>query len=237
MTLSFVAASVPGFWDAACGENDDRWRADPALGAFAVADGSGPRYGGYHAPYAVDPALDALFAALARGAAMPEAVRRADEVARALEAKLNAARHGLGLEPALHAADEVRPARWEHLRGKSFAHGTASLVAAVVDGARATIAQVGSNRAYRMRGDALELVARDHGLPAPHETVVTSLLGSGELTVELAEIELAPGDRIVLCSDGAWRCGDDVVRRLPEAVGEAAARRRDSATAIVIAIA
>ena len=40
--------------------NDDRFHVDPARGLAFVVDASGPTYGGYYAPFAIDPGLAAL---------------------------------------------------------------------------------------------------------------------------------------------------------------------------------
>ncbi|MGE5181416.1 MAG: PP2C family protein-serine/threonine phosphatase [Acidobacteriota bacterium] len=238
MPVTFVAASAAGGWAAMNEQNDDRWRGERSR--FVVADASGPHYGGYYAPFGVDYAIELLYITQD----LAGVVAAADAWLRMRDAAYRAAMPPGGdrLAAARHAADAVRPPAWEHLRGRSFAHFTASVAVADLDGARATIAQVGSCRIYRRRGDVLELIARDHCLAAPHEEVVVACLGAGKLRVSITELAVAPGDRLVLCTDGAWRCGDDLVRRLcdaddlAEVLAAAAAQRRDSATALVVAI-
>jgi hypothetical protein len=47
--------------------NDHRWSADLDRGLFYVADAFGPTYGGYYAPFGVDPGLATLTAAFDGG--------------------------------------------------------------------------------------------------------------------------------------------------------------------------
>jgi len=218
LQLSYVAASVPGGWAAMNGARDDRWGAEPELGWFAVADAAGPRYGGYHTPVGIEPALDAFAATLATGAGVLAAVRAADRAARA-QAPTN---------PYV------------------LVHIGLSLTALVLDAVSACVAQIGSGRAYLLRGGELRLLAPDHCLPPPHDSVVSALLGFGpEPELELPHVAIEPGDRFVLCTDGAWRAGDHVIRRLVELddvglaseVAELAARTRDDATAVVVRVA
>ena len=77
----------------------------------------------------------------------------------------------------------------------------------------------GDSRVYRVRGKQLEQVTHDHALVAdlvdrgvltaeqaanhPQSNLVTRAVGAGEaLKLDLEIVELADGDRFVLCSDG-----------------------------------
>ena len=88
------------------------------------------------------------------------------------------------------------------------------------DGA-ATLAHVGDSRGYRLRAGALERLTRDHSWVEeqirvgalteeaarehPWRNIVTrALSGSEELEVDLQELELQVGDRLLLCSDGVF---------------------------------
>jgi len=81
------------------------------------------------------------------------------------------------------------------------------------------IAHVGDSRCYRQRGDRLELLTVDHSLvndylrAAPDlseeqiaelpRNVITRALGMQEsVVVDVQTVELAPGDILLLCSDG-----------------------------------
>lgn len=97
-----------------------------------------------------------------------------------------------------------------------------TLTAVVTDGRRVLLGHVGDSRAYAFRGGHLEQVSVDH-------TYVQLLVASGRLDrsevpthpwrnvvlrslqaspdsdledLDLVELELAPGDRLMLCSDG-----------------------------------
>jgi PPM family protein phosphatase len=98
----------------------------------------------------------------------------------------------------------------------------ATIVAARISGRRLGLAHVGDSRAYLFRADALEQLTADHSLVAEqvrhglmtHQQAATSELQSMltralgmEETVEIDadEIELFPGDSLLLCSDGLTR--------------------------------
>lgn len=268
-SLSFFRATAPGGW---ADGNDDRLCADPARGLFYVGDASGPTYGGYYAPFGVDPAL-ATFESVFRceegdaPARLRTALLAAHEHMRALSRAYNVAFEEIhrkepdGLRASLQAADRVRPASWERLRGRSFAHFTASLTACCIERDRLAVIQAGSGRAYRLRQDVSELLALDHTLPSIlqaagkpseqaahfHRSVVVSMLGtSAELQVNEACGEARVEDRILLCSDGIWAHdeGNDAVAALLRAstatefaeIVETAAARRCDATAVLISI-
>lgn len=81
------------------------------------------------------------------------------------------------------------------------------------------LAHVGDSRAYRLRDGELEMLTVDHTLVNrmvhegkltedearihPHRSILTRALGvEAELEVDLAVLDVEPGDRILLCSDG-----------------------------------
>lgn len=225
--LSYLLSTQPGGW---ADGNDDRGHADPARGLFYVGDASGPTYGGYYAPFGVDPAL-ATFQSVFRceegdaAQRMRKALLAAHEHMRALYMTYEAEvarihRSELdGLRASLQAADVVRPAAWERLRGKSFAHFASSLTACSIESNKLSVIQVGSNRAYRLRDGVSELLLLDHTLhselvaegkpldtiPSFYINVVGSLLGiSEDLKIREVTCDLQPGDRVLLCSDGIW---------------------------------
>ena len=99
--------------------------------------------------------------------------------------------------------------------------GTTCVACLVVDPQRAVIGHVGDSRAYLLRGGRLLALTRDHtiveelvdrGLLAaeeadrhPYKNVLSRNLGSKpETKVDLVEVEIKPGDRIMLCSDGLY---------------------------------
>jgi len=114
-------------------------------------------------------------------------------------------------------------------------------VALLFDGARtAWLAHVGDSRAYRVRGASIAQLTEDDsvvaeqlrkGLITPEEAAqrprneLTRAVGMGvPLAISVAELEVAEGDRFVLCSDGLWNVVEDgeiaeaVMRESPEAV-------------------
>ncbi len=123
-----------------------------------------------------------------------------------------------------------------------------TLVAAVSRGTELWVANVGDSRAYLLRQGNLRQLTRDHGLPGQH--VVTRALGTkASVKVDLfPPIELQPGDRVVLCSDGLTRpVSDDEIRdvvgrKSPQAAAEALVRRAnerggpDNVSVIVVGV-
>jgi serine/threonine protein phosphatase Stp1 len=98
----------------------------------------------------------------------------------------------------------------------------ATIVALRIDGATADIYWAGDSRAYRIRAGRAEQISHDHsvvqdlvdaGLIAaedaerhPRAHVVTRALGVSA-TIDIAQrcVDVAPGDRFLLCSDGFSR--------------------------------
>ena len=91
--------------------------------------------------------------------------------------------------------------------------------AALLQGTRLVIAQVGDSRAYLLHNGALTQLTRDHSLMAnmieagqltpeearthPNRSVITRALGNDpNMTPDLYEINVEAGDRLLLCSDG-----------------------------------
>jgi len=140
--------------------------------------------------------------------------------------------------------------------------GGATAIAARLDDRGATIAHVGDCRAWRWQAGALDPLTRDHRLvemlvadgrmtraeanASPHRSVLTRVLGlQPEIEVEVGRVDLAPGARLLLTSDGVHDVVDLaalVADAHPErvvAAALAAARERghDDASLIVIDIA
>lgn len=116
--MAIGARASSGFW-ADERINDDRLYADATTGIAYVADASGPMYGGYHAPFAIDPGLVALVGAFratsgsTRGR-IQAAVNAAQTVMVAMHDEYEARRAGrVGLEAARAAADAVTNGVWE----------------------------------------------------------------------------------------------------------------------------
>lgn len=94
-----------------------------------------------------------------------------------------------------------------------------TMTAAILEGERLVIAQVGDSRAYLLHKDSLQQITRDHSLMAdmveagqlteeearvhPNRSVITRALGSDpHMLPDLYEINVEAGDRLLLCSDG-----------------------------------
>jgi len=109
---------------------------------------------------------------------------------------------------------------WEKAQGDPSLKGmgtTCTLL--LLDGAKAHFAHVGDSRAYLLRASTLTQVTEDHSLVGrmvkegrltleeaenhPQRSIITRALGvDPEVEVDLLTVDLAPGDRIVMCSDG-----------------------------------
>lgn len=94
-----------------------------------------------------------------------------------------------------------------------------TIVAALVDGNRVSIAHAGDSRAYLVRSGKISQLTDDHSVVAEQvrlgllskeeaevsekRNLITRALGSDEaLEVDVTEIDLMDGDRLLLCSDG-----------------------------------
>jgi protein phosphatase len=97
-----------------------------------------------------------------------------------------------------------------------------TMVAAVLHGNRATIANVGDSRGYHWKNGQFQQITKDHSLVArlleegaiteeeavshPRRNVILHSLGSeANPRIDLYEVELTPGEQLVLCSDGLTR--------------------------------
>ena len=133
----------------------------------------------------------------------------------------------------VHAASKV-PSR----RGMG-----ATLTAALIQQGTAYVAQIGDSRAYLLRAGRIGQVTHDQsyvqmlvdaGVMTPEEAersprknIILQVMGQPEVKVALGRIELVPGDRLLLCSDGLTNVVDDAtileVASAPTEVGAACA--------------
>ena len=101
-----------------------------------------------------------------------------------------------------------------------------TLTAAVLEGERLVIAQVGDSRAYLLHQGRLQQLTRDHSLMAdmieagqlteaearvhPNRSVITRAIGSDpHMQPDIYELNVETGDRILLCSDGVTTMLED----------------------------
>jgi len=103
-----------------------------------------------------------------------------------------------------------------------------TVAAALASGRRLSIAHVGDSRVYLCRAGTMEQLTDDHSLVyeqfkrelisreeaarSEHKNIITRALGMrSDVEVDLAEMTLAPGDAILLCSDGLSGMVEDAV--------------------------
>ncbi len=186
--------------------NQDRWGADPGQSLFMVADG-------------VACSTDGALAAALVVELLPTYVSRhleADDLAGEAAADL------LGRAVVEYCDDFQAFAATDD----RAAGANTTVVAVVVAGTRALVAHLGDSRAYLFRDRRLRQLTRDH-------SVIQDLIDSGEVSIEDAErhparaivtrhvamfpralpdtaaVDLLPGDRLLLSSDGLHGVLDD----------------------------
>ena len=188
--------------------NEDAFLRDDALGLYVVADGMGGHAAG---EVASSEAVDTLYGMVKRGL-----VSLGDQLVGELTEERARAASRL-LEGAVQGATYMVFALSELDRTKS-GMGT-TLSAMLTLGCYAVTAQVGDSRIYQIRdGEAVQLT-EDHTLIAweikqglitpeqakksPHRNIITRAVGNRDyVQVDTGLVELIPGDRFLLCSDG-----------------------------------
>lgn len=227
--------------------NEDCFEIDPELRLYLVADGmGGHRFGEVASRMAVTAIQSHVRSA---GEPSPEAAggRRGDLLVAAF-----AVAHERVLGAIQRDAD---------LTGM----GT-TLVGLLLDDWSGSIAHVGDSRAYRLRQERFELLTQDHtwvheqvaagylseeqARVHPLKNVVTRALGGeGEMRVDLRPVDVRPGDRYLLCSDGltTMLTDEEIAGRLAASVSVAEICRglvtdanarggHDNVTVVVIAV-
>jgi protein phosphatase len=181
--------------------NEDAIGADPSCGLFVLADG----LGGYNAGevasvMAISAVLDRLSAALSESKAR-EVPFAPDEAIYDTVGEINATIYNAALNSA------------------AFEGMATTLVIAWFLGTRLWIAHTGDSRLYRFRNGTLEQLTRDHSFSQelldagmvteeearllPAKNLVTRALGAAaDIEPEIQDVEVADGDRLLLCSDG-----------------------------------
>jgi protein phosphatase len=184
-------------------QNEDAFVCEPPL--FAVADGMGGARAGELASGLAATAIEERVGALDGEAAVAELIREANARIFA-HASHDPATAGMGTTVTVVLVDEAA--------GRAF------------------VGHVGDSRAYRIAGGALEQLTADHSLVAelvrtgrlteeeaavhPHRSVITRALGTeADVEVDTHEVTLAPGELVLLCSDGlTTMVGDQEILRL-----------------------
>jgi serine/threonine protein phosphatase PrpC len=168
--------------------NEDRFVARPPL--FLVADGMGGQNAGEIAASITADVLEARAASLRTVAELADALGRANSVV------------------------------WEQSgRDRDLQGMGTTCTAVLVAGDRLLVAHVGDSRAYLLRGGELRQLTIDHTLMQrlidegrlrpedaathPQRSVIVRAIGAAaDIAPDRLTIELEPGDRLLLCSDG-----------------------------------
>jgi len=180
--------------------NEDTVGCEPELGLAVLADGMG----GYQA--------GEVASAMATGAVTTA-------LGGWLLAHHQASPREIGLAMRL-SVDRANQAVYQaSIDNSQFTGMGTTLVMAVFSGTRALVGHVGDSRCYRWREGRLDLLTRDHSLlqeqvdagmlspqqaeNAPHRNLVTRALGvEEEVTLDIGDHAVLPGDLFLLCSDG-----------------------------------
>lgn len=174
--------------------NEDAYLDDDGRGLYVVADGMGGHPAGDVASRIAIKSLDELL----------EAGSLSDEDLMRVLSRALVDAHKRVVEAA--ATDAERSGM-----------GTTAVVAHLDrDGSVLTCAHIGDSRAYVKKGDRLIRVTEDHVVNGPRGRMLSQAIGtSGDVEPEAAEVELADGDRILLCTDGLTdMLGDDEINDL-----------------------
>lgn len=139
----------------------------------------------------------------------------------------------------------VRAANREVIRAAKEGIGRSgmgtTITAAIVDGLDVVVAQVGDSRAYLLHDAQLTRITQDHSMVAdmirsgqlteaqsrvhPHRSIITRALGTDpNMYADTFEVDVTPGDRLLLCSDGLTAMLTD------EQIADAVQAYRDPAT-------
>lgn len=187
--------------------NQDAFLCDDVLGLYVVADGMGGHAAG---EVASQEAVESIFGMVSRGLSnMPELRGSISEE------KFRAACRMI--EGAIQAATYMLFAMAEFDRTKSGMGTTIS--ALLLLGEYGVFAQVGDSRIYQIRQGIVTQLTEDHTLigwqlkqgliseeeanRSPHKNIITRAVGNRDyVQVDTGLVDLMPGDRYLLCSDG-----------------------------------
>lgn len=204
MQLRFGAASDRGLVRP---NNEDRFVAEADLGFFAVIDGMGGHASGELASETIAEAVTGFIRETAGDTDKTWPI--------GLDPKLSVLANRLQI--AVRMANRTLATR---AQSNSALDGSgATLAAALFGRGDIAISNVGDCRVYLLRGDELSQLTRDHSVVAeqlalglidsdtarthPLRHVVTrAVSGQSGIAVDIVELSAAPGDRLLLCSDG-----------------------------------
>lgn len=185
--------------------NEDAVLTDEQLGLAVVADGMGGYEGGEVASRIT---VEAVRELVARSA-------REDNCVWPYAADLSRSSEENELLVAARLANDRVIARRQ---GQLQMMG-ATLAVVRLRGGHATIAHVGDSRVYRVRAGQAVALTRDHSLyeelaasgeklpprgQFTYGNVITRAIGTHSARPEVCRVEVAPGDLLVVCTDGLW---------------------------------
>lgn len=193
--------------------NEDHWFADVEQGLFIVSDGMGGRVAGELASKIVVEVFPSFLLQRLQDIHELFAPAVTEIVLQALAE----------LSDMVHRESSKRP---------DFNGMGATVVLALIRDTHALIAHIGDSRAYLLREHQLEPLTRDHSLVQilidmgqltqedaaehPARSQITQFVGMrGKVFPEARVINLLPGDRLLLCSDGlTGMISDDVLAEI-----------------------
>ena len=204
MQLTFGAATDTGLVRA---RNEDRFVADGELRFFAVVDGMGGHSGGELASATIADAVTRF---------IRDTAGDSDKTwPSGLDPKLSILANRL--QVAIRSANRLLATR---ARSDAALDGSgATLAAALFGDGDLAVSNVGDCRVYLLRNGELSQITRDHSVVAeqlaqglidaeaarthPLRHVVTrAVSGQAGMAVDILELRVSPGDRLILCSDG-----------------------------------
>jgi type VI secretion system protein ImpM len=163
-------------------DNQDAWLSRPDVGVWVVADGMGGHRDGAWASQRVVSEIDASLRTRGSLAAIGNDVRRALE-------RVNA-------ELRQHALDG----------GGAADMAGSTVVVLMVHEREAAVLWAGDSRAYRLRDGTLTQITADHVEHAdpdrPASEITRAVGADDDFSPELLRLDVAAGDRWLLCSDG-----------------------------------
>ncbi|MDD2050635.1 PP2C family protein-serine/threonine phosphatase [Pseudomonas putida] len=178
--------------------NEDAFLDCPQQGLWVVADGMGGHQGG-------DIASQLIVASLAE-----------------LPAQDSFDEQLKGLRQCLHWLNRRLSQELTVTAGRQDSIIGSTVVALLLEGNRAACIWAGDSRCYLWRGRRLYQLSRDHSLQQqlideqqmsveqarahPAANALTRAVGAGEqLTLDILELQVYPGDAFLLCSDGLYQ--------------------------------
>jgi serine/threonine protein phosphatase PrpC len=183
------------------------------FGVFLVADGMG---GEAHGEVASRIAARVVPAEVMRAFTLPVVMASAQ-----LGPDANEGQPPASLEQALVAGVSEANRRVREVVAAIGRPSGTTLTAIALRGTEAVLAHVGDSRAYLLRGDVLAQLTEDHSVLARLQALDHPLLSDPDVFVprsmlyrslgqeddpepDLLSLAVAPGDRLLICSDGLW---------------------------------